>query len=137
MFRHSGPGHMLLHTVHKQKVKGRISLSLIKVKVKFGANRSLQRFSFGFIFTFNIVIRTCPLPVQTDTKSTKKALYFKLELLKPNNKITKDKTWIKNKIGLFSIGTNFNMKERHFEKHEEPVYAPAGPINRENEREKL
>ena len=47
MFRRSGPGHMLLHTVHNQKVQGRISLSLMKVKVKFGANRSLQRFSFG------------------------------------------------------------------------------------------
>ena len=46
----------------------------------------------GFTFTFNFVIMTCPLPVQTDTKSTKKALYFKLKLLKPNNKITKDKT---------------------------------------------
>ena len=39
MFRRSGPGHMLLHTVQKQKVQGRISLSLslslVKVKVKF------------------------------------------------------------------------------------------------------
>ena len=35
MFRRSGPGHMLLHTVRKQKVQGRISLSLVKVKVKF------------------------------------------------------------------------------------------------------
>ena len=47
MFRRSGPGHMLLHTVHNQKVQGRISLSLMKVKVKFVTNRSLQRFSFG------------------------------------------------------------------------------------------
>ena len=23
---------------------------------------------------------------------------------------------------------NLNMKERHFEKHKEPVYAPAGPL---------
>merc|ERR1711952_29989 len=35
MFRRSGPGHMLLHTVQKQKVQGRISLPLDKVKVKF------------------------------------------------------------------------------------------------------
>ena len=35
MFRRSGPGHMLLHTVQKQKVQGRISLSLVKVKAKF------------------------------------------------------------------------------------------------------
>ena len=39
MFRHSGPGHMLLHTVQKPKVQGWISLSLalslVKVKVKF------------------------------------------------------------------------------------------------------
>ena len=47
MFRHSGPGHMLLHTVHKQKVQGQISLPLeMKVKVKFGAYGSLQRFPF-------------------------------------------------------------------------------------------
>ena len=35
MFRRSGPGHMLLHTVLKLKVQGRISLSLVKVKAKF------------------------------------------------------------------------------------------------------
>ena len=35
MFRRSGPGHMLLHTVQKQKVQGRISLSLVKLKAKF------------------------------------------------------------------------------------------------------
>ena len=39
MFRHSGPGHMLLHTVQKPKVQGWISLSLalslVRVKVKF------------------------------------------------------------------------------------------------------
>ena len=35
MFRRSGPGHMLLHTVQKQKVQGRISLSLVKVKAKY------------------------------------------------------------------------------------------------------
>ena len=35
MFRRSGPGHMLLHTIQKQKVQGRISLSLVKVNAKF------------------------------------------------------------------------------------------------------
>ena len=39
MFRRSGPGHMLLHTVQKQKVQGRISLSLVKVKAKFAQTK--------------------------------------------------------------------------------------------------
>ena len=39
MFRRAGPGHMLLHTVQKQKVQGRISLSLVKVKAKFAQTK--------------------------------------------------------------------------------------------------
>ena len=36
MFRRSGPGHMLLLTVQNKIVQDQISLSLPKVKVKFG-----------------------------------------------------------------------------------------------------
>ena len=36
MFRRSGPGHMLLLTVQNKIVQDQISLSLAKVKVKFG-----------------------------------------------------------------------------------------------------
>ena len=39
MFRRTGPGHMLLHTTQNKRKQGRISLSLVKVKVNSMTNR--------------------------------------------------------------------------------------------------
>ena len=47
MFQRSGPDHMLLYTVLKQKGARLNSLSPGRVKVKSRANRSLQRSSLG------------------------------------------------------------------------------------------
>ena len=47
MFRRSGPGHMLLLTVQNKIVQDQISLSLAKVKVKFGTKGHTWRSSKG------------------------------------------------------------------------------------------
>ena len=47
MFRRSGPVHMLLHTDQNKMVQNQISLSLTKVKVKFGTKGHMWRSSKG------------------------------------------------------------------------------------------
>ena len=61
MFQRSGPDHMLLYTVLKQKGARLNSLSPGRVKVKSRANRSLQRSSLGK----NYSLRGNPAPSPT------------------------------------------------------------------------
>ena len=56
MFQRSGPGHMLLLTVQNKIVQDQISLSLAKVKVKFGTKGHTWRSLKGKKITEPMVI---------------------------------------------------------------------------------
>ena len=74
MFRRSGPGHMLLLTVQNKIVQDQISLSLAKVKVKFGTKgqrkgKKLNPSGATQIppntSLYSIVLESPPCPVKT------------------------------------------------------------------------